>query len=173
MTSKLERYLEEYDGKAVSMLSEARAACAGVPGYLDDLVALCLDPRPGVADGATWILKAEVEEGVLLPSELINQIADSLNKIHSWQAKLHLCQVADKLPVNAVQANRFTVWAKKLANHPRSFLRAWGLHVTIVFGLKFKKQRRDLKRVLDVADHDQAACVRARARQLREMIDRP
>ena len=70
-TGQLEQYLADYDGKAVSLLSEARAVCQTAPEYLEELVSLCVDPRPFVSDGATWLLKAELEDGLALPSNVL------------------------------------------------------------------------------------------------------
>ena len=111
-TSEFERRLLDFDGKAVSILSEARAACRERPGYLNDLAALCFDPRQPVSDGATGILKAELEDGMELPPKVTAQVVGSLDRIRSWQAALHLCQFVDMLELTSAQAERVFAWAR-------------------------------------------------------------
>ena len=169
MPSGLEQALERFDGVATAALTEARAAFREAPGFFDELTALCLDPRPTIADGATWILKAEVEEGAIPPPEVVDRIARSLDQIASWQAQLHLCQMADRLEIDARQADRFVVWAGTLSDHPRPLLRAWALHFRVVLGLRAGIGRDVLEPALDAGDADKAASVRARARTLRKI----
>lgn len=173
MSSRLENQLRDFDGVAVSILSEARVHCRDMPEYFDELVTLCFDPQSAVANGATWILKAETEDGIRLAPELVERIARSLDRVQSWQAKLHICQSVEGFQPTADQADRFFAWATSLADHPRPFLRAWSLHVRVVLGLKFEKHLRAAQIALAAADDDKAASVRARARQLRKRADRP
>ncbi|WP_114391282.1 hypothetical protein [Notoacmeibacter marinus] len=120
----LERRLLEFDGKAVSILSEAQAACRDQPSYLNDLVDLCFDPRQPVSDSATWILKAELDDGTELPPAVTTQIAESLDEIRPWQAALRLCKSVDMLRLTPAQARRFLKWARLYESHSRPFLRA-------------------------------------------------
>lgn len=170
MSDELEQHLLKFDGKAVSLLSETRIACNSLPGYLDDLIALSFDPRANVADGATWILKVELDDGTRLPPDAIQCIVASLGKIRSWQAALHLCQSVEKLSLTSAQAERFVVWARTYANHTRPFVRAWSLHARVVLGHKFPALEHEASMALQAAEVDQAASVRARARQLRKNL---
>ena len=168
MTSKLKNLIQNFDGVAVSILSEARTVCQSEPDYLDDLTALCFASSPTVSNGATWILKAELESSSELPPELTNRIVTSLGKLQSWQAKLHLCQSEDRLRLTEDQANLFIEWARTLAEHRRPFVRAWSLHARVVIGRKFEKHRQDAADALNAAKCDPAASVRARARNLQQ-----
>lgn len=172
MPTALEEAIARFDGVATAPLIEARAAFRDRPGFLDDLASLSLDPRATIADGASWILKAEIDEGATLPPEATDRLARSLDQLASWQAQLHLCQMADALALDAAQAGLFTAWARPLADHPRPLLRAWALHVTIVLGLRIGTHRKTLDDALDAADADPAGSVRARARKLRKLVGR-
>ncbi len=163
----LELHLREYDGQAISLLSEARMACKDRTGYLGDLVALCFDPSPTISDGATWILKAELEDGAEMSPELCEQVVASLGALEAWQAVLHICQAADGFPFSAPQAGGFIRWATTFSDHPRPFLRAWSMNSIVVLGRKFEEFRRGGERALAKAENDTAASVRARARRLR------
>lgn len=168
MRDALEQHLLKFDGRAVSLLSETRIACSSLPGYLDDLAALCFDPRKYVSDGATWIIKAELDDGVKLPPDATECIVASLGRIQSWQAALHLCQSVEKLSLSPAQAKRFVDWAKTYANHSRPFVRAWSLHARVVLRHKVPEFGQEVRRDLQAAEVDKAASVRARVRQLRK-----
>ncbi|MFL4470937.1 hypothetical protein ACERZ8_14000 [Tateyamaria armeniaca] len=170
MQSQLEQHIEAYDGKAVTLLSQAMQACRGHPGCLDDVVGLCFDARPLISEGATWILKAEVENGTTVPPHLVARIAGDLDRLSSWQAHLHLCQSFDHLACNAEQTAEFFAWADKLRTHARPFLRAWSLHVLVKISLEFEGFRQAAERALIAGENDQAASVRARARKLRDLV---
>lgn len=168
MKNALEQRLVTYDGKAVSILSEAQAASRNTPNYLYDLVRLCFDPRTTMSDGATWILKAELEAGMDLPSDRVAQIVQSLDHIQSWQAALHIFQSIEYIDVTHEQAVRILDWAKQYAPHARPFLRAWSLHARAVLGQAFPDLKHEVGIALEAAGDDPAASVRARARQLRK-----
>jgi len=170
MINELERQLLNFDGSAVSFLSEARTACKNSPSYLDDLVVLCFDPRPAVSDGATWILKAELNDCMNLPPELTERIIHSLCSIQSWQAALHLCQLVEKLNLTSAQADCFIEWAQTYASHSRPFLRAWSLHARVILGNRFPEYSHEAELALQAAEGDGAASVSARARQLRKLL---
>ena len=159
--------LLEFDGVAVSILSEARARCREDDGFLDDLIVLVADPSTTVADGATWILKAELEEDAVLPPDLTEALVSALQGLTTWQSLLHVFQIVEQLDLSEAQAGRVIRRAKTFAGHKRPFLRAWSLHAVVVLGRQFHKYRQDAEAALKQAEADKAASVRARARRLR------
>ncbi|MDF1778390.1 MAG: hypothetical protein P1V13_20365 [Rhizobiaceae bacterium] len=164
----LERRLQDYDGVAVSILSEARIACRTAAGFQDDLIRLCCDQRPVIADGATWILKAELEAGVQLSAPLIDRLIASLDDVQSWPARLHLCQCIRHFHLSPGQAFALRLWLGPLLNHQRPFLRAWALDG--LCHLPNAGQEPEILQHLDAMETDPAASVRARARALRKMF---
>lgn len=165
---QLEQHLLEFDGKAISLLSEARVLCRDRPGYIADLMQFCTDPRAHVADGAAWIVKAEIDDGARLDSVALDPLVQHLGAVPSWQAQLCLCQAVSGFDLTADQAALFYAWADTLADHDRPFLRAWSLHARVTISQKHPDFRAQAKAALNAADQDKAASVRARARNLRK-----
>ena len=159
--------LLEFDGIAVSILSEARARCRDNDGFLDDLIGLCADPSGAVADGATWILKAELEEGTALSRAQTEALVAALDGLTARQSLLHVFQVVHRLHLTEAEAGRIIGRAKSFSDHKRPFLRAWSLHAVVVLARQFPKYRQDAEAALEQGEADKAASVRARARQLR------
>lgn len=169
--SSLESELEKFDGVAVSILSEARVKCAGSPQYFDELVRLSFDPRETISAGATWIIKAELEEGADLKPNQIQEIASSVNIEMPWQSMLHLCQSIECIHLTEEQADRFFKWAHSLSDHTRPFLRAWSLHVLVYVAMNYDRYRKVAVLELKKAEEDKAASVRARVRKLQKLLN--
>ena len=128
----LESRLQDYDGVAVSILSEARIACRTAAGFHDDLIRLCCDQRPAIADGATWILKAELEAGVQLSAPLRLWLSPLLNHqrpfLRTW-ALDGLCH----LP-NAGQEPEILQHLDAMENDPAASVRARARALRKMFG---------------------------------------
>lgn len=161
----LETRLLDFDGKAVTLLSEARTACRDEPGFLSALVGFCADGRADVSAGATWILKAELEDGASLSPPLTARLVASLETITAWQAQLHLCQLISMLSLAPDQAEAVRTWLWPFLSHERPFLRAWALDA--LCRLPGARADQTIRDTLYRLESDPAASVRARARKLR------
>ena len=95
--NRLENELKKFDGVAVSLLSEARIKCRDTPDYFDELIRLSFDQRETISAGATWIIKAELEEGGTLKLNQIEKIVALLNNEMPWQSMLHIVSRQTKL----------------------------------------------------------------------------
>lgn len=168
---ELEKAISVFDGKNISCLSEARVKLRNSPRFIENLISLCFDNRPNMSDGATWILKAELENGTCLSVKSLKNISLSLEKLSSWQAKLHMCQIVERLDLTSEQAGQFIQWAHSFSDHARPFLRAWALSVRYILGNKFAEYQHEVELALSEAQKDKAASVQARMRQLQKASD--
>ena len=89
-------------------------------------------PEPNVSNGASWILKAELEDGAVLGEVQIEKLLQSLDSLSSWTAILHICQSVDYLTLKFSQAKLMIRWAKSIETHERPFNRAWAIHVRVI-----------------------------------------
>lgn len=158
--------LLEYDGKSISILSEARTKYRQNANFIEDLIALLTGPDSNLSDGASWILKMELEEGVPLSSDQTDLLMSSLNGIVSWQAILHILQLTSYLKLTDLQAKEMIEWAENFTQQKKPFLRAWSYHTIIIWGRQYPAFTRKAEKALEKALVDPAASVRARARQL-------
>ena len=159
--------LRAFDGKETSILLEARARFGGCRDFLGELAALIASQEDSVSDGATWLIKNCAESGIVPGPPEIAVIVAQLDAVPSWQAALHLCQIAEFLAFTPDQARRFAKWAAQFLDHERPFLRAWSLNA-----LQYAaRQAPDLaplaETALILAENDGSASVRARARKIR------
>jgi hypothetical protein len=166
---EMKNRLSAFDGNAVTLLSEVRATERNQPDFIDDLLFCCFDDVPNISMGATWILKAELTDGLVLSDRQRNALIDKLSNRLPWQSCLHISQSVDFLDVNEKQAVDLFSWAKGFNTHSRPFVRAWCLHVQVSLAARYPVFQTDANITLERASRDPAASVRARARNLQNM----
>ena len=147
-------------------MSEAQTACRATPGFHDDLIGLIGSNQGHVSEGASWILKAELEGDVTLTTSQTAQLMDQLTDVKAWQTQLHLCQLARWLTLSTPQAIAFSSWASAFSDHPRPFLRAWSMDARWQIAQAHPALMPEVSAVIEAALSDPAASVRARARNL-------
>ncbi len=164
--SELLSDLAAYDGKAVTLLSEAEARHGARPGYLSELVAMSACQQAQVCDGATWLLKASAEKGKAPSAEEIGALIDTLPKISSWPAQLHICQMVGLISVPAASAAALADWLSGLLRHERPFIRAWSMSALSSLARQHAEYAAQAAAALQAAKVDGSASVRARARNV-------
>ena len=100
----LHEALKDFDGKAMTILSEARAALGGRPSFLSDLVRLAAHDEANVSAGATWLIKDHLENDGHLTRAQTKSLIGGLDAMSSWQSHLHVCQSVQYLQPSAEEA---------------------------------------------------------------------
>ncbi len=167
--SALFEALCEFDGKAVSILSEAQARLGGSAHFLSDLVDLASSQTEHVGDGATWLIKNCLENGERLTPEETEVLFSSLNVIETWPAQLHICQSFAYLDIPAPAAVGAANWLDGLLRHRRPFLRAWSMNAYQHLAIQHPSLEAPADVALVEAERDEAASVKARARHARKL----
>lgn len=163
---ELRAAFDEYDGKATTILGEARAAFGGEPDFLDTLIDLAADETWEVSSGATWLLRQHLEEGGQFTAAQTAQLVIAMTGLAHWSALLHFCQSVRQLELDGGQAQEIADWLALLHDHKRPFVRAWALDAVVSLGRRFEALRPIARGALAKAGSDTAASVRARARNL-------
>ena len=158
--------LTAYDGKAVTLLGEAQMRHGTVPGYMAELVVLSANDLPQVSVGATWLLKAALEDGAALSEDNTRALIAGLPRVTHWAAQLHVCQFLGLLKVPPDAAAPVADWLSGLLTHKRPFLRAWSMSALCSLAAEHRDYEAQAHAALQAAEGDQAASVRARARHL-------
>ncbi len=164
---ELRRELAAYDGRSLTILSELAARHRDQSCFLPSLVKLASDDDTIISEGATWIIKAELEEGRTLSCKDTKTLLLGLDGITAWQAQLHVCQCMRFIPVPDDLAPRLEAWFSALTDAERPFLRAWA--VDALCRLNGASDKTDA--LLNRMEADDAASVRARVRNLKREFD--
>ncbi|NHK27733.1 hypothetical protein FF098_007455 [Parvularcula flava] len=166
IANRLARDLEQYDGRAITLLSECYARHASKPGFVDGLIVLIGHDRDETSDGATWMLKYHCEQSSPLAKGYTKQLIEKLGSIHSWQSCLHVCQCADYFEVSIEDAQIYAEWLAPLTIHQRPFIRAWSMHALCRLAEQHDQFSSLATKAKQNALNDPASSVRARARNI-------
>ncbi|QTD56744.1 hypothetical protein [Parasphingorhabdus cellanae] len=162
--------LQVYDGRAVSMLGEIEAEYGGEAAYLDAVIALAAHDQADVSSGATWLIKAALERGEVLSAAQSEALWDEIPAIRYWQAQLHICQSAAYLSFSADGAATMDRWLTPLLHHDRPFLRAWSVDALCRIAVQHPEYGTAARDAARAAAKDSTASVRARVRQLGDVL---
>ncbi|WP_109356152.1 hypothetical protein [Sphingorhabdus sp. EL138] len=163
-------HLQAFDGRAVSMLGEIEAEFGGEAEYLNALIALAAHDQEAVSSGATWLIKAALERRQALSAAQSEALWDEIPAIRYWQAQLHICQSAAHLTFSADGAAVMDRWLTPLLHHDRPFLRAWSVDALCRIAAQHPEYGHAARDAARAAAKDSAASVRARVRQLGELL---
>jgi hypothetical protein len=162
--------LQAFDGRAVSILGEVEADYRGEAEYRDALIALAAHDQAQVSSGATWLIKAALERGEALSAAQSEALWDEIPAIRYWQAQLHICQSAAYLTFSADGAATMDRWLTPLLHHHRPFLRAWSVDALCRIAAQHPEYGHAARDAARAAAKDSAASVRARVRQLGDLL---
>ena len=171
--SGLEEALKSFDGKATTILSEIRVAFDGRETFLSDLVLLSGHADARVSEGATWLMKDLLEDGICPTPSQTEDLIGRLAGISSWQAQLHICQSIRHIETPAHLAGVCADWLMPLLQSNRPFLRAWSMDALQHLALQNAELAKRADTALSDAEKDPAASVRARARNWRKQATHP
>lgn len=170
LISDLRAKLGDYDGKAISILSEADAQFRDQPSYFDSLISLCADEDPLIAQGASWIIKNRLDEGLPLTPKESESYIINLSAHQDWQTQLHLCQSIKHLTIPAKIAEHLLRILIVLRHHKRPFVRAWSLDALVHLSKQHPTYTDRVQAEFRQAQDDPAASVKARARNLQKNL---
>lgn len=162
----LRRRLEDFDGKAVTILGEIEHAFIDAPSYMQTLLTLVADQTPHIGNGATWLIKSALEKGHGLTASQALDVCGQIPSLTDWMALLHICQSIRFMSIPPDHASSIMAHLRPLTAHKRPFLRAWALDAIVHIAARHPEHAEDARLHLKAGLEDTAASVRARARQL-------
>ena len=158
--------LSAFDGKAISILSEITARHGDERNFLNNIIKLCGDNEPVIAEGASWILKAHFDAKNSISPKQTAAFVNAAISTQSWATQLHCCQIIGRLNLSKEQAARLAAWLEPLLAHKRPFVRAWSLDALTSLVRADEGLKPRARTALKNAAGDSAASVRARARNI-------
>jgi hypothetical protein len=158
--------IESWDTKSTLAITRVYAKHMDRAQFLPELIDLI--PLPTTEIGATWILKHHLDEDSSpLPDQLIQEVYKHLPKLTHWESKLHILQIMEHLPIPSKHKASTLNFINNCKSSDNKFVRAWSYHGQYQLALNFPKLRDQARsEILHASEHDEAASVRARCRQL-------
>ncbi|KWV91951.1 chorismate lyase [Erythrobacter sp. YT30] len=131
---------------------------------------LAADAEDNISSAATWLLKSWLEKGGAITTKQTAELCAELPGVTSWQAQLHLCQSIRFLDVTKDAAAAVHRWLVPLLAHDRPFVRAWSLDALASLARQHSHLHAAFAKALEHAEQDEAASVRARARNIKPIV---
>ena len=163
--ARLQDALSAFDGKAVSVLCEAKVQLREAPGFWDALFDLITDDAPMVQAGATWLVRQSLECGDLALDTAMAALAKRLDGLTHWTSLLHGLQTIDAVDRPLPEGPELARFAQAHIAHERPFVRAWAVNALCVLAIHHPDFRAAADTARTHALNDTAASVRARARK--------
>ena len=163
--ARLRAAISEFDGKAMSLLCEAKVQLRDEPGFWDALYDLTDDTEPLVQAGSTWLVQQSLKCGDLTLADITTAITPRLGKLTHWGAILHVLQALDVYDRPLPEGPALARFAQSHITHERPFVRAWAVNALCVLAIHHPEFRAAAETARNEALNDTAASVRARARK--------
>jgi hypothetical protein len=167
--SALDTLLNEFDGKNIERLVRISEAWRPDTKLLQHLVQFSETADAHAQVGATWLLKRYQEAGAQFPESLVARLLEVMAAVERWESRLHLLQMLPGLPIPNSCARQLRQLLLAWTQDRNLFVRSWaysGLHRLASI---YPKYRREIIPLLDRAETEEGASVRARLRQLPEL----
>ncbi len=158
--------LRQFDGKRIGPLEAVATQLLTCEGSVDELLTLSHRGDGKMQTAATWVLKWLGERHVRLSKSQTQEVIRLLRSVTHWEARLHLLQLINGLeipPRNGTSLHRIL---KENLNDDNKLIRAWSYNGLFVLGEQISSFRNQVGELLNKAQHDPAASVRARVRQI-------
>ena len=120
----LQSDLKGWDGKKADYLTEVYDRYSSQPDFLELLIVQM--NASSLQSGATWLLKHHFDcGGEKLDAELATQLYKNLPALVLWDAKLHVLQVMQHMPIPGHQAAMTKAFVDQCLQDDVKFVRAW------------------------------------------------
>ena len=161
--ARLRAAIRDFDGKAMSLLCEAKVQLRDTPGFWDALYSLTNDEEPLIQAGSTWLVQQSLKCGDLTLAGIAMAVTPRLGELTHWGAILHMLQALDACDRPLPEGPALARFAQTHITHTRPFVRAWAINALCVLAIHHPEFREAAETARDNALNDTAASVRARA----------
>lgn len=160
--------IRTFDGKHTEPLEAVASALQAQEGCIDELLVLSNSDEAKTQTAATWILKRLHDLPIIFTKSQTQKVLRLLRKVTAWEAKLHLLQILNGLEIPPQNGDRLRKTLDEHIRDENKLVRAWAYNGLFVLGDQIARYRGDVAALLDRAQEDPAASVRARVRQIRK-----
>lgn len=160
----IEQDLSNWDGKSATDIQGLYDARHREPDFADAIIELSF--VLAFEKGATWLLKAWLEDGNTLEQSKISKIYESLSQLEHWEAKLHLLQIIPFMPVTEADKENVYNFLKTTLTSQNKFVRAWSYNGFYEISRQHSKYLNETKQYFEMAMRDEAPSVKARIRNI-------
>ena len=160
--------LSRFDGKSIAELKSIKVAREHSSELLGELVDITGDEDENMQIGATWLLRAYLEEGARLSAGQLSRLVATLPVMSDGFARLHICQVMREIDVPPGHAEAFAGFFRACSESENTFLRAWATDGFWRLADQHPQYEAEARALIEKSLSDAKASGRARARKVLE-----
>lgn len=161
----LEADIAEWDRKSKVAISRIYGRYTKSTGFLEQVIGAFGDAD--LQSGATWLLKHHFDEGGgALESKLVKKIYGSTPNLIHWDAKLHVLQCMERLPIPKSELRRVEAFLRHCMKDDAKFVRAWAYSGFHELAVQYPAFRPEAAQILENAlTSETAGSVRSRVKR--------
>ncbi len=118
--------------------------------------------------GASWLLKAWLEDGNLLSAKDSTRLLNAFPELQDWAARLHCLQSLPFIEIPASCEQPLGKFLHRQLTHDNKFVRAWAYNGFALLGRNNARYREEAESLFEMAMRDEAPSVKARIRQIQK-----
>ncbi len=162
--------LRQFDGKHTEPLVPLADDFISSNCNFDELLAIAEHDDVKLQVAATWVLRRCCDNGVSFDEQTTKALIELLSRVSHWEARLHLLQILPSLTIHSGKVSKLWKILVELTGDSNNFVRAWSYNLLAEIGNQYPKRQKEVLGLLETADQDKAASVRARIRQIRKRL---
>ena len=169
----LQSSLLAWNGKSADDIGQIFQSHKSAKEFTDNLLQLIAGSElvnaqdvQNVQIGATWLLKAWLEEGGTLSLKQTNSIYRQLAQLMHWESRLHILQSLPFLKISKSNKSRLETFLRECLVDSNKFVRAWTYNGWYLLAQQHPEFQEEVEKFLEMALRDEAPSVKARIRNL-------
>lgn len=160
----IEKEITAWDGKSADDIVEIFQRHCKNPLFIDSLIKVM--DKPASQKGATWLLKAWLDDGQSINQKQASRIIDRLGLLKHWEAKLHVLQCMQLLPIKPQQKRHVEKFLRATLDDKNKFVRAWSYNGFYELAKQYSEYQDEATTFFEMAMRDEAPSVKARIRNI-------
>ena len=164
----IEIEIAAWDGKSADYIAAIFSSHHKQPKFVDTLIKLA--EITSYQKGATWLLKAWLEDGNKLNKNQVKKIYRHLENLEHWEARLHMLQCLPFMPIGEDEKKSVEAYLRTTLTDSNKFVRAWTYNGFYELAKEHPEFRNETKQFFEMAMKDESASVKARIRNLLKKV---
>ena len=136
-----------------------------------EIVALSKHNKANIAARAIWIVRKLSETSAELLSKYKPILLNDLTQSPFWEVKAELCHIIPRLKLDFEEIKEAIAFFKNNLDDESKIVKAWSLDALYELSKIEAKIGPEVLKLLNIALEDEAASVRARARNILKKVD--
>ena len=160
----LEQATAEWDGKSADEIHKTFKRHQQDDNFVECLIDMLRFPN--TQKGASWQLKAFLEQDGTISADQVSQIYNLLSELKDWESRLHILQSMPYMPIAKGSTAAVEAFLRSGMQDKNKFVRAWSYNGFSLLGSQHQTYAAEANQLLKEAMIHEAPSVKARIRNI-------